>query len=253
MDREVLIQRLAAAGCVAPAAEAAGLLRAAPRDDATLERWVRRREFGEPLEWIVERVRFHGLELAIVPGVFVPRPQTEALVARAARLLPAGGIAADLCTGCGAVAAALRSERPASRVLGVDIDPAAAACARRNGVSVVVGDLDRPLRTGVFDVVTAVAPYVPTGEIAVPARRMSSDTNRRWRSTGERTASTWFVAWSARRPVCCALVVGCDRDRRRARTPASCRRSTSHGFTDVTTWSDDEGALRGLAATKPGG
>lgn len=139
---------------------------AARPDPHTLEGWLRRREDGEPLAWIVGAMAFCGRSVRTDRGVYVPRAQTEALARAAADRLPAGGRALDLCTGTGAVAAHLRATVPGATVIAVDIDRAAAACARANGLTVVVGDLAGALRPGPrFDVVTAVAPYVPTGEL----------------------------------------------------------------------------------------
>jgi len=101
-------------------------------------------------------------------GVFVPRPHTEVLARRAVALLPPLGIAVDLCTGSGAVAAVLGSARPRAAVSATDVGPVAVACARRNGVRALVGDLDEPLWPswrGRVDVMTAVVPYVPTEEL----------------------------------------------------------------------------------------
>lgn len=160
---ESVIARLAAAGCVAPAEEARELLHDAP-DAAEIEARVRRREDGEPLPWITGHVRFGGLVLHAAPGVYVPRQQSEELARRAAAVLPWRGVAIDLCTGSGAVAAVLQHAVPDALVAGVEIDPCAAACAAHNDVQVVVGDLATPLHlAGAVDVVTAVAPYVPTG------------------------------------------------------------------------------------------
>jgi release factor glutamine methyltransferase len=160
-----VVGRLTAAGCISAGEEAEELLAAAP-DAPTLEGWLRRRERGEPLEWLTGTVTFCGRPLRVLPDVYVPRRQTEELAHRAARLLPDGGRALDLCTGSGAVAAHLRARVPTATVVGTDLDPRAARCARRNGVTVAVGDLDAPLRSGRdFDVVTAVAPYVPTGHL----------------------------------------------------------------------------------------
>jgi len=159
--------RLARAGCVAAADEAAELTFAAPTP-AVLETWLRRREVGEPLAWIVGQVRFCGHALFVHPGVYVPRFQTEDLARRAASLLPARGRALDLCTGAGAVAVHLQRAVPSAAVIGVERDRVAARCARRNGVAVVVDDLGDSLRAiGMFDVVTAVAPYVPTGALCL--------------------------------------------------------------------------------------
>ena len=161
-----MIDRLTAAGCVAADSEAAELV-AAAADDRTLEAWVRRREQGEPLAWITGTTTFCGRRLRIDPGVYVPRPHSEELARRAARLVPAGGRAVDLCTGAGAIAAHLQlgRRRPEPAVIGVDVDRRAVECARRNGVVAVLGDVEPPLRSGTVDVVTAVAPYVPTGEL----------------------------------------------------------------------------------------
>lgn len=98
----------------------------------------------------------------------MPRWQTEPLARRAAAALSATGIAVDLCTGAGAIAAVLNAHRPRSSVFATDIDPVAVACARGNGVDALAGDLDAPLPAdlrGKVDLITAVVPYVPTEEL----------------------------------------------------------------------------------------
>jgi release factor glutamine methyltransferase len=161
----VIAERLLAAGCVAAEEEAEELVAAAP-DPRALEPWLRRREQGEPLAWITGRVEFCGRWLQVAPPVYVPRAQTEELARRAAARLPDHGRAVDLCTGAGPVAAHLQAEVPMARVVGVELEPKAARCAFGNGVRVLVGDLAHPIRPGpAFDVVTAVPPYVPTGEL----------------------------------------------------------------------------------------
>jgi release factor glutamine methyltransferase len=167
-SRRRVIRALAAAGCVAPAEEAEELLRAAGAGVGVLDELVARRERGEPLAWITGSVDFCGIRVRVDRGVYVPRAQTEALARRAASLLPAGGIAVDLCTGSGAVAAVMRSGRPDATVLATDRDQAAIRCARSNGVDALLGDLDEPLPPSLerrVDVMTAVVPYVPTEEL----------------------------------------------------------------------------------------
>lgn len=162
--RNAVVGRLAAAGCVAADEEADELLLWAS-DHGTLEGWLERRQRGEPLAWITGTAGFCGQDLHVAPGLYVPRPQSEELARRAAAVLPAHGRALDLCTGVGAIAAHLATDVPTAEVFGVDIDLGAAVCARRNGVRVFVADIDGALRVGgdtLFDVVTAVAPYVPT-------------------------------------------------------------------------------------------
>jgi release factor glutamine methyltransferase len=172
VDRSEVVRRLTEAGCIAPVEEADQLCRAAD-DEATLEDLVRRRVEGEPLAWLTGGVTFCGLEIAIDPGVYVPRPQTEALARRAASQLPAGGVGVDLCTGSGAVAAAMSRAMPTARVVGTELDPTAVACARRNGVETFQGSLFEPLPgelRGTVDVVAGVLPYVPTDAIRLLPR-----------------------------------------------------------------------------------
>ncbi len=165
--RAAIGARLAAAGCVAPLEEADELL-AAAADRVDLEELVARRERGDPLAWVTGSTRFLGATVRVRPGVYVPRPQTELLARRAVDRLPPQGSAADLCTGSGAIALALRRRRPRARVVASDLDPVACRCAADNGVEVYQGDLAEPLPPelrGRLDVVVAVAPYVPTGAI----------------------------------------------------------------------------------------
>ena len=154
------------AGFVAAEEEAAELL-AAPGD---LEAMVARRLTGEPLAWITGTAPFCGLWIRVDPGVYVPRWQTEALAWRAVERLPTDGVAIDLCTGSGAIAKVLMTHRPGARVVASDVDPAAVACARSNGVEAYVGDLFEPLPDVVADVIVGVVPYVPTPDLPLLQR-----------------------------------------------------------------------------------
>jgi release factor glutamine methyltransferase len=177
-----VIRQLDEGGCVAPEAEADSLLVAAREGVGPIEELVRRRLRGEPLAWITGSVAFCGHQVRVDPGVFVPRPHTEALARRAIELLPDDGIAVDLCTGSGAVAVALAAARPRAIVVGTDADPQAVACAGRNGVAVSEGDLDGalPFRLrGRVDLVTAVVPYVPTEELHLLPRDVLAHEPRR--------------------------------------------------------------------------
>jgi len=167
-ERVRVFEALAEGGCLAPGEEADALFLAAGEGVGPIEELVSRRLGGEPLAWITGSVRFCDLHIHVDPGVFVPRPHTEAMAQRAASLLPDAGIAVDLCTGSGAVAAVLEAAHPTATVLATEVDPLAVACARRNGIKVLVGDLDEPLPPslrGRVDVMTAVVPYVPTEEL----------------------------------------------------------------------------------------
>jgi release factor glutamine methyltransferase len=184
----------------------------------------------------------------VTPGVYVPRIQSEELARRAARLLPAGGRAADLCTGAGAIAAHLLAEVPSASVIGLDLDPAAVDCANRNGVTAVVGDLDEPLGpTGSFDVVTAVPPYVPTSELRLlPADvqryepRVALDGGADGLDVARRVVA---VAGRLLAPAGWLLIeLGGDQDEGLGPELAAA------GFGDVEAWRDEEDDLRGLAA-----
>jgi release factor glutamine methyltransferase len=134
---------------------------------------VKRRLTGEPLAWITGSVRFCGVEVRVDPGVYVPRWHSQRLARRAVDRLPYSGIAVDLCTGSGAIAKVMSARLPEARVLAVDLDERAVACARANGVEVYQGDLFEPLPAGLegaVDVVVAVVPYVPAGELALLQR-----------------------------------------------------------------------------------
>lgn len=238
--------RLAAAGCVAAYKEAEELVAAAP-DGAVLKEWVARRERGEPLAWITGHVEFAGRVVSVDAGVYVPRAQSEALAVRATALLPPRGRAADLCTGCGAVAAHLAVAHPAAIVVGTEIDSRAAACARRNGVTVVVADLDCGLASAAFDVVTAVTPYVPAGELRYLPVDVVRYEPRLALDGGPDGLDTFrrLVIGAARilRPGGWLLAeLGGDQAR-----PAASLLGTA-AFDAPSFWCDEEGDLRGVAA-----
>jgi release factor glutamine methyltransferase len=249
---QALTRRLAAAGCVAAEEEAEELLAAAP-DGAVLESWLRRREQGEPLAWITGASPFCERVVAVDPGVYVPRIQSEDLARRAAALLGrTGGRAVDLCTGSGAVATHLMDTVPTAGVVGVDIDARAVACARRNRVPAVVDDLGQSLRNGVFDVVTAIPLYVPTGDL----RLLPADVQRYEPRQALDGGSDGLDV--VRRVVAAAtrllrdggwllLEVGGDQDVLLAATLDRC------GFDETDRWFDEDGDLRGLAVRRSAG
>jgi release factor glutamine methyltransferase len=173
LDRVSVTRVLTEAGCIAASEEAEELIQAAAGDLDVLDNLVSRRTDGEPIAWLTGAVTFCGIRLFVAPGVYVPRWQTEPLARRAATLLPSAGVAADLCTGVGAIAAVLAAAVPTAKVLATELDENAVRCARRNGIEVFEGFLDDPLPREFehrVDVMTAVVPYVPTDSLRLLPR-----------------------------------------------------------------------------------
>jgi release factor glutamine methyltransferase len=140
---------------------------------AALDGLVARRARHEPLQYLLGETEFRGLVLAVGPGVFIPRPETEELMDRALAIGPTpAATVLDLCTGSGALACALAVRRPEWRVWAVEQAVEAAAWAhvnvRRLGLAgrirVLEGDLWGPLPghvpPGAVDLVVANPPYL---------------------------------------------------------------------------------------------
>lgn len=147
---------------------------------------VARRAQRIPLQHLTGTAPFRSLTLAVGPGVFVPRPETE-LVAQAAidaaLLMRTQGrehpLVVDLCTGSGAIAAAVASEVPGARVEAVELSPQAFAYAQRNlsnqdgrfdgasGLGLVLGDARVELEQllGTVDVLVSNPPYIPNTRV----------------------------------------------------------------------------------------
>lgn len=164
-----VVSRLRAAGCVF-AEDEARLLISAARSPAELDSMVDDRVAGQPLEHVLGWASFCGLRVSVAAGVFVPRRRTEFLVRQAVALAPPRPVVVDLCCGSGAVGAAMAALLDGIELHAVDLDPAAVRCALRNladtGGQVYQGDLYEPLPVtlcGRVDVLTANAPYVPSG------------------------------------------------------------------------------------------
>ncbi|MFB8283043.1 peptide chain release factor N(5)-glutamine methyltransferase [Nocardia colli] len=154
----------------------------APDRLAEFRALVDRRAQRIPLQHLTGTVAMGEIELAVGPGVFVPRPETELLFAWALAQLEAlphdhAPIVVDLCTGSGALALAIAHARPDADVRAVELDPAALSWARRNADQ-CIADGDTPITLyaddvtdpallteldGRVDLVVSNPPYIPDG------------------------------------------------------------------------------------------
>ena len=146
---------------------------------------VARRAARVPLQHLTGSAWFRYLELAVGPGVFVPRPETEAVVQWAIDAVRAEGWTApllvDLCAGSGTIALALASEVPGALVHAVEQDPAALAWTRRNAATRrAAGDPEvhlhlgsaadaLPELDGAVHLVASNPPYLPDNDAAALA------------------------------------------------------------------------------------
>lgn len=138
---------------------------------------VARRAGGEPFPFLTGHIEFYGLDLAVRPGAFVPRPSSELIVTRALRLLKRrrSPVAVDVCAGAGPIALAIADEIPDADVWGADISEEGIRQGRMNArrleipnVTFKVGDMYEPLPArlkGSVDLIVGHVPYVPADEI----------------------------------------------------------------------------------------
>ena len=152
-----------------------------PGLELALEPLVRRREGREPLQYILGSAPFGPLDLAVGPGVFIPRPETEVLAQWAVDQLHAqyrpgmrAPVVLDLCSGSGALALYIKHYCPWAQVSAVEYSPAAAQYLARNrehtglDIEIITGDATdtavAPQLLGQVDLVVSNPPYVPLSE-----------------------------------------------------------------------------------------
>ncbi len=146
---------------------------------------VKRRAAGEPVAYICGEKEFMGLTFKVNGDVLVPQPDTETLVEAAIDRLKGkeNAMAADICTGSGAIALALAHYLPELSLTATDISPEALHVARKNAetlelssrVEFLEGDLLAPLAGKNFDAILSNPPYIPSGKIAGLPREVRAE------------------------------------------------------------------------------
>jgi release factor glutamine methyltransferase len=212
-----------------------------------------------PLQHLTATAAFGPLLLAVGPGVFIPRPETEALLEWACgRPLPDAPLIVDLCTGSGALAAALAEATPGAHVVAVEDSADALAYARRNcagrDVELVEADVTVPgllaERDGTVDLLVSNPPYIPDGAALDPEVADHDPAHALFGGADGMRVIEPIVALAARllRPGAC---VGVEHDdETAAATVALFERSGA--FADVTSRRDLAGRPRFVTATRKG-
>lgn len=186
-------ERLRAAGIADPRREASSLLAHALGRDRTFliahpeyepadeersrfESVLARRAAREPLQYIIQRQEFYGLDFEVGPDVLIPRPETELIVGGAIehlRDLP-DPVFCEIGTGSGCITVATLANVPSARAVAVDISEAAISVAHANAVRHSVADrvgflvsdvFESIPETSRFDAVLSNPPYVAAAEI----------------------------------------------------------------------------------------
>ena len=140
---------------------------------------LERRISGEPLQYILKRIEFMGLEFVLTKDVLIPRPETEILVENAVRCLSVAATShralriLDIGTGSGCIAVSLAKLLSDPVIDAIDISGPALIVARKNAglnkvsINFMQSDLfnHQDLETGGYDLIISNPPYIPTGEI----------------------------------------------------------------------------------------
>jgi release factor glutamine methyltransferase len=174
LDAELLLGKilgLSRAGLIARGNEPVAI-----ECEQTYANLIEQRLQGAPVAYLTGTREFWSLALRVTSAVLVPRPETEVLVELALQRLPRDRSSSvlDLGTGSGAIALAIASERPRSRVTGIDISPPALEVAFQNSRDLGLSRIDwrlgswfAPVPGERFDMIVANPPYVAAADPAL--------------------------------------------------------------------------------------
>ncbi len=176
---------LLAYACAVPVATLLARPNVGPEETARFQDLLARRRGGIPLQYLTGEAPFRTVSVAVGPGVFIPRPETEVMTGwaidrlrewRSASTTP---VVVELCAGSGAISAAIAAEVPGCDHYAVELSAEAFSYAVRNlagsGVRLLEGDMARAFAEldGTVDLVIANPPYIPLQEyeaVAVEVR-----------------------------------------------------------------------------------
>lgn len=145
-----------------------------PADQTKFTELLERRCHGEPIAYILGKREFYGLDLKVTPATLIPRPDTEILVEAALSKLPADKSMQllDLGTGTGAIALAIASQRPQTKIIAVDASQAALDIASSNSqqhhitnVNFVLSNWFSALNQDKFDIIVSNPPYIEQDDV----------------------------------------------------------------------------------------
>ena len=138
-----------------------------PADRKQFLALLKRKEEGEPIAYIIGYREFWSLNLTVTPATLVPRPETEHLIERTLAVASRASRVADLGTGCGAIAIALKKENPALLMIATDISSSALAVAKHNALHHAIDDIEwhtgnwcEALSHDKFDLIVSNPPYI---------------------------------------------------------------------------------------------
>lgn len=201
MKYSELVNRLAAAGSDEPESEAlillshffdadrAGIVAFPERDytSAELDPAIERRRMGEPIQYIIGKADFFGLEFKVTPDCLIPRLDTEILCDELIKRLPENAFFLEFCTGSGCIPISVIKNRPDVSCASVELFPETAAVARENrelnGVAsdrleLIVGDaldFDVGKYSGRLDAIVSNPPYIPSTVVDTLSREVKRE------------------------------------------------------------------------------
>ena len=229
----------------------------AEEDRENFFKLLERRRNGECIAYILGRKEFRGLEFAVNPGVLVPRPDTETLVEAALEYIDSASARGratlsllDLCTGSGAVAISLKSERPFLTVTGSDISQKAldtAALNAKPSVRFIHSDLFKNIN-GTFDIIVSNPPYIPSGKIAALAPEVQREPIIALDGGADGLELIRKIISRAPEHLCLDGVLLLEADA--GQMPDICPLLESNGFCDIRIYKDLAGRERVIAGTK---